>query len=85
MMFSIDLKDAYCHIPIQLDSWHYLRATLDGRVFQFKASCFDLSMTPQVFALVSKWDHKRGIRLLLYLDNRLIIAELVLLWELLLC
>ena len=47
-------------------------------MYQFKALCFGLAIAPQVFTkvfnLVSEWAHIRGIRLLRYLDDWLIIA-----------
>ena len=63
------------------------------RVFLFKALCFGHSTALQVFmrmfSLVLEWDCKRGIHLLHYLDNWLVIAELnpflLGLCELLLC
>ena len=43
---SIDLKDAYFHIPIQEQSRKYLRFHLQGRTYQFKALPFGLSTAP---------------------------------------
>ena len=78
-MFLINLKDAYFKILIHPDSRPYLRIALKGKAYQFKAFCFGLSTAPQVFtrviALVS--EQKRGIPLLLYLDDWLMIAESV--------
>ena len=47
--FSLDLTDAYLHIPIHRRSRKYLRFTLRGRVYQFKALPFGLSTSPFVF------------------------------------
>ena len=75
---SIDLKDAYFQIPVHQDSRKYLRVALKGTVYQFKVLCFGLATAPQVFtrvfAVISSWAHSRGIRLLRYLDDWLIIA-----------
>ena len=50
-----------------------------GTVYQFKALCFGLSTAPQVFtrvfAAVSAWAHSRGIRLLRYLDDWLVLSS----------
>ena len=50
-----------------------------GTVYQFKALCFGLSTAPQVFtrvfAAVSAWAHARGIRLLRYLDDWLVLSS----------
>ena len=73
---SLDLKDAYFQIPIHRSSRKLLRFTSEGTVYQFRALCFGLSTTPQVFtrvfAVVSAWAHSHGIRLLRYLDDWLV-------------
>ena len=76
---SLDLKDAYFQIPIHGSSRKLLRFMSEGRVYQFKALCFGLSTAPQVFtrvfAAVSAWAHARGIRLLRYLDDWLVLSS----------
>ena len=76
---SLDLKDAYFQIPIHGSSRKLLRFMLEGTVYQFKALCFGLSTAPQVFtrvfAAVSAWAHSRGIRLLRYLDDWLVLSS----------
>ena len=78
-MLSIDLKDACFQIPIYLDFQLYLRFCFEGCVYQFRALCFCLSMAPRVFtgvfSLILEWAHLRGVRLLHYLDDWLVIAE----------
>ena len=44
--FSLDLTDAYLHISIHHRSRKYLRFTLRGRVYQFKALPFGVQGTP---------------------------------------
>ena len=77
---SLDLKDAYFQIPIHGSSRKLLRFMSEGTVYQFKALCFGLSTAPQVFtrvfAAVSAWAHARGIRLLRYLDDWLVLSSL---------
>ena len=46
VIFSIDLKDTYPQVLIYPDSQPYLRIALNGKVFQFKALCFDFSTAP---------------------------------------
>ena len=46
---SIDLKDAYFHIPVHQLSRKLLRFLSEGTAYQFKALCFRLSTAPQVF------------------------------------
>ena len=76
---SLDLKDAYFQIPIHGSSRKLLRFMSEGTVYQFKALCFGLSTAPQVFtrvfATVSAWAHSRGIRLLRYLDDWLVLSS----------
>ena len=76
---SLDLKDAYFQIPIHGSSRKLLRFMSEGTVYQFKALCFGLSTAPQVFtrvfAVVSAWAHARGIRLLRFLDDWLVLSS----------
>ena len=78
-MVSLDMKDAYFHIPIHPQSRRYLRITFNGQVFQFKAMCFGLSTAPQVFtrviAPVSRIMHLAGFRIMLYLGDWLSLAK----------
>ena len=78
-MISIDLKDAYLQVPVHPDSRRFLRFVVDGKVYQFKALCFDLSTAPQVFtrvmASVSAMFHDLGVRILRYLDDWLVLAS----------
>ena len=76
---STNLKDAYFQIPVHQASRKLLRFLSGEVVYQFKALCFGLSTTPQVFtrvfAAVSAWARSHGIRLLRYLDDWLILAS----------
>ena len=46
-MISMDMKDAYFHIPIHPNSRKYLRFVFEGRTYQFKALPFGLSTALQ--------------------------------------
>ena len=46
---SIDLMDAYLHIPIHSASRKYLRFSLEGTVYQFRALPFGISTAPFIF------------------------------------
>ena len=76
---SIDLKDAYFQIPVHTSSRKWPRFVSDGTVHQFRVLCFGLSTSPQVFtrvfAAVLAWAHARGVRLLRYLDDWLVLAS----------
>ena len=49
---SLDLSDAYFHIPISPSFRKYLRFVWDNRVFQFRALPFGLSAAPLVFTKI---------------------------------
>ena len=71
--FSLDLTDAYLHIPIHHRSRKYLRFTLGGQVYQFKALPFSLSTSPFVFTrlmiVIATFLRRRAITLHPYLDD----------------
>ena len=77
---SIDLKDAYFHIPIARSSRKYLRFVVQGKAYQFKALPFGLAPAPLVFTKVMEsvaaYVHRKGIRLHIYLDDWLICSLL---------
>ena len=78
-MVTMDMKDAYFHVPIHEDSRKYLRFSFNGEVFQFRALCFGLSTAPQVFTRVlaplGGIVHLAGFQIILYLDDWLIIGR----------
>ena len=51
---SIDLSDAYLHIPIHPNSRKYLRFCYRSQVFQFTSLPFRLATAPQVFTMIVK-------------------------------
>ena len=71
--FSLDLTDAYLHVPIHPRSRKYLRFTLKGRVFHFRALPFGLSTSPYIFTLlmtvIATYLRRRAIILHPYLDD----------------
>ena len=77
---SIDLKDAYFHVPIHVRSRRLLRfaiSTNDGlRVFEFRALPFGLTSAPRVFTkvILPLGHHARlhAVCLLQYLDDWLL-------------
>ena len=75
---SIDLTDAFLHVPIHPSSRRYLRFRWRGKLYQFKVLPFGLSLAPLVFTKVLKpllrWARQRGIRISAYLDDLIIIA-----------
>ena len=47
--FSVDLTDAYLHVPIQPDGYKYLRLALEGKALEFRILPFDLNTAPRRF------------------------------------
>ena len=76
---SIDLSDAYLHIPIHPLSRKYLRFCHRSQVFQFTSLPFGLATAPQVFTMIVKevklMALSRGLRLHQYLDDWLIRSQ----------
>ena len=76
---SIDLSDAYLHIPIHPNSRKYLRFCHRSQVFQFTSLPFGLATAPQVFTVIVKevklMALSKGIRFHQYLDDWLIRAQ----------
>ena len=76
---SIDFKDAFFHIPIQEQSWKYLRFHIQGRAYQFKALPFSLSTAPMEFTVIPKevklMAIHKDLRIHQYLDDWLVRAR----------
>ncbi len=73
---SIDLRDAYLHVPIARPSRKYLRFSCEGRTFQFRVIPFGISTAPRVFTklmeVVAAAARREGVSLLQYLDDWLL-------------
>ncbi len=50
LFVTIDLKDAYFHIPIAPEHRQFLRIAIGGQIFQFKVLPFGLALAPKVFS-----------------------------------
>jgi len=78
-MTSLDLQDAYNHIPMAEESRKYLRYSISGEHYQFKAMPFGLTSAPRIFTKIMRPVvralREKGIRCVIYLDDLLIIAE----------
>ncbi|KAM4702914.1 WD repeat- and FYVE domain-containing protein 4 [Rhinophrynus dorsalis] len=75
---SLDLQDAYLHIPILPDSQHYLQFACGSDHYQFTALSFGLVSVPWVFTRVmgalAAFIHARGISMTSHLDDILLKA-----------
>ena len=76
---SLDLKDAYFQIPIHGSSRKLLRFMSEGTVYQFKALCFGpVDCSPGLYQSLRGGvglGSARGIRLLRYLDDWLVLSS----------
>ena len=75
---SIDLTDAYFHIPILKRDRKFLRFTFCGKVYQFRVLPFGITIAPLVFTkmlqVVASYLHERGIDILIYFDDSLVLS-----------
>ncbi|XP_040286209.1 dynein heavy chain 8, axonemal [Bufo bufo] len=73
---SIDIQDAYLHVPIALSHQRFLRFAVGSLHFQFVALPFGLASAPRVFTKVLaplvELLRARGVALVPYLDDLLI-------------
>ncbi|KAK7907526.1 hypothetical protein WMY93_016138 [Mugilogobius chulae] len=73
---SIDLRDAYFHVPIAPSHQRFLRFAFQGKHFQFRVLPFGLSLSPRVFTRVVAAAlsplQAQGVKILRYLDDWLI-------------
>ncbi|KAJ1165465.1 hypothetical protein NDU88_005893 [Pleurodeles waltl] len=78
-MVSVDLQDAYFHIPILKSHRKYLRFVVGSQHYQFAVLPFGLTSVPRVFtkvmAVVAAELRRRGIAVFPYLDDWLIKAK----------
>lgn len=76
---TLDLKDAYLHIPIHQDHQRFLSFRYKHTDFIFQALPFGLSTAPRVFTRVARavlaFLRQGGITLYAYIDDWLILAE----------
>jgi len=70
---SLDLKDAFLHVPIAGQHRRYLRFLVGGVHYQFRALPFGLTTSPYVFTRLVKavgtYVRSHGVSLLQYLDD----------------
>ncbi|KAM4747505.1 uncharacterized protein WCC33_005072 [Rhinophrynus dorsalis] len=78
-LVKIDLQDAYLTVPMAPTSQVFLRFRWHGRIWQFTCLPFGLSSAPWCFTKLLKpvvaFLRSRGIRLIIYLDDMLIMSQ----------
>ena len=78
-MINLDLTDAYLTVPMHPDSRKFLRFLLGDKTYEFTAMPFGLNVAPRLFTKIMKPVvaslRSQGVRLIIYLDDILIIAS----------
>ena len=78
-MTTLDLEDAYLSVPVHKDSQKYLQFLWRNKCYAFQGLCFGLNTAPRVFTKLLKpvaaFLSKRGVRMILYLDDFLILGS----------
>ena len=73
---SIDLTDAYLHVPIHRQSRKYLRFVHEDQVYHFTALPFGMSLSPLIFSklmdVIAAFLRQRAISVFPYLDDWLV-------------
>uniref|UniRef100_A0A8D9BRF4 Polyprotein P3 n=1 Tax=Cacopsylla melanoneura TaxID=428564 RepID=A0A8D9BRF4_9HEMI len=78
-MVTVDLSDAYCHVPIKQSHQRFLAFRYMGTTYNWTCLPFGLASAPQAFAQLSNWVAQLlrswGVRVVVYLDDFLIAAR----------
>ena len=79
MLFSIDLQDAYLHIPIVKHHRCFLGFVWHNVPYQCKVLPFGLATAPRVFMVLTKpilfLNHHKGLHIVIYLDDILVLVH----------
>ena len=75
---SLDLRDAYLHVPVHPDSQRLLGFQFGETVLEYRCLPFGLESSPWLFSRVVQeaisFIRRQGIRIFLYLDGWLLLA-----------
>ena len=75
-MASLDIRDAYPHIPVHRNYQKFLAFLYKGELFFFQALLFGLASAPYIFSRVMKHPiqllRRKGVKILAYLDDLII-------------
>lgn len=76
---KIDLKDAYFTVAVNQAHHRFLRFCWRDRIYEFNCMAFGLAPAPRVFTknlkVVMVYLREQGIRLVIYLDDILVLNE----------
>jgi hypothetical protein len=76
---KVDLKDDYFTVAVRKSHHKYLRFRWKERMFEFNCMAFGLAPAPRIFTKILKavmvFLRRRVIRLVIYLDDTLILNE----------
>ena len=76
---TIDLKDAYLHVPIYSKHRRFLKSLWQGNCYQFRRLTFGLTSAPRTFTRLTlpiiSLCKSRGIRIIVYLDDFLVLGR----------
>ena len=77
---SLDLADAYLHIPIHIRFRKFLHFCIQGKAFQFTCLCFGSTLAPRVFtkmvSAIAAHLRLQNVRLAVFLDDWFVINQL---------
>ena len=77
---SIDLSDAYLHIPLHVAHRKYLRFFIQGKAYQFTCLCFGPSQAPRNFTkivtVIAAYLRMQNLRLAVYLDDWFLVNQI---------
>ena len=72
-VISLDLTDAYLHVPIFQKSRKFLRICVQDVCFQWKALRFGPAFAPRastkILTVVAAYHRAKNIKMVVYLDN----------------
>ena len=73
---TLDLKDAYWHVPIRESFRNFLAFQVESRAYRFRAMPFGLNIAPRIFTklvtVLIKELRAKGVKIFAYLDDWLI-------------
>ena len=76
---SVDLKDAFFHVPVVPRHRKYLRFNFRGKVYQYCVLPFGMALSPRTFTVLVETAlapiRQKGVRVFSYLDDILIVAD----------